>query len=160
MVLRIPWLLRVLTVLWVVDEVPLVLVEVGGCGGVVHKVVGGALGCDVLVLAAEGVPQVEGSVAQLMGYGAAYLLLGVARLGEDEAILAVYGHVALFFFCLTKRSKTQAQINALPALPALAKFLYKRVPNHVCGIYARLAFTPAHPRRIWAGPRTRVLQTR
>ena len=94
-------------------------------------------------------------MGHLVGYGA-----GDIELLKNEAKLAPYRHVALIFFCLTKRSKTQAQINALPALPALAKFLYKRVPSHVCGIYARLAFTTAHPRRIWAGPRTRVLQTR
>ena len=118
-----------------------------------------------LALIAEGVvecvPMAIGSaVGHLVGYGA-----GDIELLKNEAKLAPYGHVALIFFCLTKRSKTQAQINALPALPALAKFLYKRVPNHVCGIYARLAFTTAHPRppdsyRDWAGPRTRVLQTR
>ena len=55
------------------------------------------MGCDVLVLGAESVPQVEDAVAQLVSNGTAYLLLGVARLGEDEAILAV---VFLIFFLL------------------------------------------------------------
>ena len=59
----------------VVDEIPLVLVQAGAVVVIIHQVVGHAFGHKVAALGAEGVPQAEGSMTQLMGNQAGGILL-------------------------------------------------------------------------------------